>query len=222
MIKKIMQRTIKQVNTLVLLTGMFFSVVTLFPAAARASGMQQNPVQLLQYIADNMISGLRSNKATLKNNPGKVYQLAYRYVVPYADIAEMSRRVIPPQVWNNASGQERAQFEKKFTRLLIRTYASALTSYQDQEVRFFPVRGNVGAMSTVEVNSEIVSSSAQPIKVTYRLLKAGSVWRLYDMSVEGVSLIESFRSQFADILAEGNMSKLLNQLDRHNTAKRST
>lgn len=222
MIKKAMQRVSKRAHLFALSIGIVLSsVVTGLPIIAQAAP-QQDPVQLLQYIADNMVSGLRANKATLKNNPAKVYQLAYKYVVPYADLPEMSRRVIPPQVWNTANGREQQQFEQKFTRLLIRTYASALTSYQDQEVHFFPVRGNVNAMSTVEVNSEIVSSSAQPIKVTYRLIKLGSVWRLYDMSVEGVSLIESFRSQFADILANGNMATLLNALEKHNTEKRSS
>ena len=220
MIKQVVQRVINRRNMLFLWAGLM-SLVVVLPVSTHASP-QQDPVSLLKFIADNMISGLRANKATLKTNPAKVYQLAYRYVVPYADLSEMSRRVIPPQVWNSATKGQQAEFERKFTRLLIRTYASALTSYQDQEVHFFPVRGNPSAMSTVEVNSEIVSREAQPIKVSYRLLRAGSVWRLYDMSVEGVSLIESFRSQFSEILAEGNFARLLNELEKHDKGQRST
>lgn len=178
------------------------------------AAVQSDPVGLLKYIADNMIAELRANKATLKTKPGIVYSLAYRYVVPYADLPEMSKRVLPPKVWNNATAAQRSQFQKEFTRLVIRTYASALTSYRDQEVRFFPVRSGSG--NSVEVKSEITSSSSQPISVTYRLLKKGGAWKLYDMSVEGVSLISSFRSQFADILANGNMNDLLNRLSRHN------
>lgn len=180
-------------------------------AAAYAS--QSDPVGLLKYIADNMIRELRENKATLKTKPGIVYQLAYRYVVPYADVAEMSKRVLPPKVWNSATPAQRAQFQKEFTRLVIRTYASALTSYKDQEVHFFPVRGGGGS---VQVNSEITSSSSPAIRVSYRLLNKGGQWKLYDMSVEGVSLISSFRSQFADILANGNMDTLLSRLSKHN------
>ena len=184
-----------------------------------AGANQGNPVALLQYIADNMVDQLKANKATLKSKPQIVFKLAYQYVVPYADLAEMSRRVLPPAVWNGATPSQRVQFQKQFTTLLIRTYASALTSYQDQVVQFFPIRGNYQSERTVEVRSEIVSSSASPISVSYRLIHVGSVWRLYDMSVEGVSLIESFRSQFADILSTGDIQKLIDRLAGHNKGR---
>lgn len=181
-----------------------------------ASGVNQSdPVAMLQGIASNMIAQLKSNKATLKTKPQIVYSLARRYVVPYADLPEMSRRVLPPDVWNRATPAQRAQFQSQFTTLLMRTYASALTSYQDQEVTFYPVRGGTESGS-VEVSSEITSPTTDPIRVTYRLLRKGSVWRLYDMSVEGVGLIESFRSQFADILSQGDMNLLLQRMSSHN------
>src|SRR5437868_14554538 len=67
------------------------------PVQAAPTG---NSVSLLQYIADNMIAGLKSNKATLKSKPGTVYSLAHKYVVPYANLNEMSKRVLPPRIWN--------------------------------------------------------------------------------------------------------------------------
>lgn len=187
------------------------AVVT--PAQASPSG---DPVSLLQYIAKNMIDGLRANKATLKTKPTIVYNLAYKYVVPYANLNEMSKRVLPPRIWNSATDSQRKEFQKLFTTTVIRTYASALTNYQDQTIKFFPVRGGTGG-ATVEVNSQIVSSQNQPISVTYRLVHTGSGWRLYDMSVEGVSMLGSFRAQFADILSQGDMNTLLDRLSGHNT-----
>jgi phospholipid transport system substrate-binding protein len=184
-------------------------------ASTAYAGVSSDPVGLLKYIADNMISQLRDHKATLKTKPAIVYSIANRYVVPYADLPEMSKRVLPPKVWNSATASQKAQFQKEFTKLVIRTYASALTSYQDQQVKFFPVRG--GAGGNVEVKSEITSSTSSPVTVTYRLLRSGSGWKLYDMSVEGISLISSFRSQFADILANGNMNDLLARLSSHNS-----
>lgn len=184
--------------------------------AEAAAAMQGNPVALLQYIANNMIKQLKINKATLKTKPQTVYRLAYQYVVPYADLPEMSRRVLPPAIWNSSTSAQRMQFQKEFTTLLIRTYASALTSYEDQVVQFYPVRGGYQGLNNVEVSSEITGSNTN-VHVTYRLLRIGSVWRLYDMSVEGVSLIDSFRSQFADILSQGDMNLLLKRLARHNS-----
>lgn len=175
----------------------------------------QDPVSLLQNIANEMIAGLKQNKATLHSKPQVVYSLAYRYVVPHADLDEMSRRVLPAQIWNAATASQRQEFKKQFTLTLIRTYASALSSYQDQSVKFFPMRGSAG--NIVEVSGEITSPEAQPIRVSYQLIRAGNAFRLMDMSVEGVSMLDSFRSQFAEILSTGNMNELLRQLQVHNS-----
>lgn len=197
-----------QKNRTVVALIIFLSTWLMMATAWAAS---DNPVGLLQSIADNMIAGLKANKANLKSKPDVVYRLAYQYVVPYANLSEMSKRVLPPRIWNSATPEQRAQFQKLFTRTVIRTYASALTNYQDQTIRFFPVRGGLGG-GTVEVNSQIISSQSQPISVTYRLVKTGGGWRLYDMSVEGVSMLSSFRAQFADILSNGDMNTLLQRL----------
>lgn len=175
-----------------------------------------DPSSLLQYIANNMIAGLKSNKANLKTKPGTVYSLAYKYVVPYANLNEMSKRVLPPRIWNSATPAQRAQFQKLFTTTVIRTYASALSNYEDQTIKFYPVRGGASG-NTVEVSSQIMSSRSSPISVTYRLVRTGGGWKLYDMSVEGVSMLSSFRAQFADILGNGDMNTLLSRLSGHNT-----
>lgn len=203
-------RTNKLLLTFLIFTLSWFTCMTTY-----AQSTQGDPVGLLRYIANNMIAGLKTNKATLKSKPQIVYGLAYKYVVPYADLTEMSKRVLPPQIWNSATPAQRVQFQKEFTKTLIRTYASALTSYQDQVITFFPVRGSQG--KSVAVNSEISGSQGQPIQVSYRLLRVGSVWRLYDMSVEGVSMLDSFREQFSDMLAQGNMQQLLQRLSGHNS-----
>ncbi len=201
-----------------LLSAVLILCLTWFTSIAQAQS-QSDPVGLLRYIANNMIAGLKANKATLQSKPQIVYNLAYKYVVPYADLTEMSRRVVPPQVWNNATPAQRMQFQREFTRILIRTYASGLAAYQDQVVQFYPIRGGYAGKRTVEVNSEIRGGQGQAIRVTYRLLRNGSVWRLYDMSVEGVSMLDSFREQFADILGQGNMEQLLSRLSSHNSGR---
>lgn len=173
------------------------------------------PVTVLQGIASHMIAGLKANKATLKTKPTTVYNLAYQYVVPHADLAEMSKRVLPRDVWQKASQAQRQQFQKAFTTTLIRTYASALTSYQDQAIHFYPVRGGAQGKN-IEVNSEITGGGNEPIRVTYRMVRNQGDWKLYDMSVEGVSMLDSFRSQFADLLGHGDIQDLLARMNAHN------
>lgn len=176
---------------------------------------QSDPVNVLQSIADQMIQALKENKASLKTNPSVVYSYANKFVVPHADLAEMSKRVLPPDVWGRATPEQRAQFQKEFTTLLVRTYASALADYRDEVVKFYPVRGGYAGKSSVRVNSQIIRSNGPSIPVNYRLLWSDGEWKLYDMSVEGVSLLESFRSQFADKLATGDINDLIRAISAH-------
>ncbi|HEX2548803.1 MAG TPA: ABC transporter substrate-binding protein [Gammaproteobacteria bacterium] len=186
-----------------------------------ANAADNDPVSMLQTLANNMIAGLKSNQATLKSNPSVVYSLAYKIVVPKADIAYMSKSVIPPQTWNSATPAQRTQFESEFTKLLVRTYASALSDYTSQTVKFFPVRGGYQGKPNVTVSSQIIRTDGPSISVNYRLISTPNGWKLYDMSVEGVSIIESFRSQFAGKLAQGNMQSLVQDLMKHNKARGS-
>lgn len=205
-----------RINKILITTGISFLLLLMsFSLAFAGSG---GPVGLLQGIADQMIADLQKNKVTLKSNRQYVYSLAYKLVVPHVDVDEMSRRVLPPQTWSSASPSQRSSFEHQFIELLVHTYASALASYTDQTVEFYPIRGGYQGRQTVEVNSQITSESgAPPVSVKYRLINAGGVWKLYDMSVEGVSVIESFRSQFADDLAQGDLTTLTKHLSEHNS-----
>ena len=195
------------------LRGLIALLISLWAVMAIA---ESDPVAVVKSVADSMLSGLKSQKASLKKDPSVVFMLAKRIIVPHADLAEMSKRVLPPQTWNAATPAQRAAFQREFTTTLIRTYASALASYDNQTVEFFPVRGGYAGKSTVEVNSQINRPDGPPVAVRYSLVRSGGTWRLYDMTVEGVSMLESFRSQFADQLSRGDMANLLQVLKQHN------
>lgn len=205
-----MKKTFLLVPILVFLSGF----IALMPRMAAA----QDPVSMLNSVANQMISELKSHKATLKTNPSLVYSITNRVIVPHASLEAMSQHVLPPQTWKQATPAQRSEFERQFTKVLERTYASALANYTDQTVQFFPVRGGYQGRSTVTVQSQIVSSDGPPIHVSYQLLNSGSQWKLYDMTVEGISMLESFRSQFSDKLSSGNMNDLIATLKQHNSA----
>lgn len=196
-----------------------FFVLLLAVTTVYAAG--GGPVDMLQSVSNSMLNGLKQNKATLKKNPGVVYALARRIIVPHADLTQMSKRVLPAKTWNSASSAQRSDFQREFTTTLIRTYASALASYNDQTITFYPVRGGYADRQTVSVRSQINSPSGSPVSVTYSLIRSGGSWKLIDMTVEGVSMLQSFRSQFADQLSRGDMAELLAVLKRHNTSNDS-
>lgn len=174
------------------------------------------PTAMLRSMADRMISQLKSHQATLKSHPSIVFSFAREIVVPNADLDAMAMRVLPARTWTAATPQQRAQFKKEFTTTLIRTYASALAEYNDETVKFFPVRGGVSG-GAVKVDSQIIRNDGPAIAMSYSVIQAGGKWKLIDITVEGVSMLQSFRSQFADKLDREDMVALIKDLAQHNT-----
>lgn len=162
-----------------------------------------DPIALLQSISDQMLAGLKRERPNLKQDPTIVYRLVNKILVPHADVPGMSRSVLGREAWQNASSADQKAFTSAFKDLVIRTYSSALNAYTDESVEFLPLRGGYEGKTMVEVSSSIVRSDGPSVPVNYRLILVGGVWKLYDLNVEGVSLIQSFQSQFAEEIAQG-------------------
>ncbi|EKD77932.1 MAG: Toluene tolerance protein Ttg2D [uncultured bacterium] len=118
--------------------------------------------------------------------------------------------------WRSATAAQRAQFKQEFSYLVTTTYAAALSSYDNDKVFFQPLRENFAGRQTVQVNSVIVRKNGQRIAVNYNVVRAGDKWRVYDFSIENVSMVQSYRSQFASVLAQGGMPALLTRIQNHN------
>lgn len=174
---------------------------------------QSTPVPMLQNSANQIIDTLKKNKGSLKSNHQIIYQAVERYLLPNVDVNGMSRSVLGRQAWTKASAAERSQFSQAFTKLVIRTYASPLAEYTDEKVNFMPVRGSLEGRF-VRVNSTIVRPNGQTIPLTYSLVAQNGQWKIYDLSVEGVSLLQSFRSQFADALQNSSMQELIAKMNK--------
>lgn len=177
----------------------------------------ESPVPMLQNAAEQILQVLKQNKGKLEQNPQVIYQAVQRHLVPIVDVTGMSRSVLGRQAWIKATPSERSQFTRAFTQLVIRTYSKPLSSYQDEQVKFMPLRGAPSGRF-VRVNSLIVRPSAKDIPLAYSLVNKNGQWRVYDLSVEGVSLLQSFRSQFAQELRNGSMADLLKQMQQSKKA----
>lgn len=177
-----------------------------------------DPVSMLEQTSNQMINSLKTNKATINTNPTYVEGLARKILMPHVDVPTMSRLALGRNAWQSASNDQKKQFMQQFVTLLIRTYSTALASYTDQQIKFDPIRGGVDGKSRVQVNSKIIQSGGPSIPVSYRLVKRGSQWMVYDMSVDGVSLVQSFHSQFASEISKGGMNGLLTEMKKHNNA----
>jgi len=175
-----------------------------------------SPTVMLQNTTNEVVAALNANQATLKSNPKVAYRIINTSIVPHFDLEGMARSVIPRDVWAQTSPSQRAQFTQQFTNLLVRTYASALASYRNESIKYLPVRAGANSQR-VQVNSEIVRQNGPSINVSYRLIQLGQQWKIYDFSVDGISMLQSYRSQFSAQLSQGGgISSLIQKLSQHN------
>lgn len=174
---------------------------------------QSSPVPMLEEVAQQILSTLKTNKSKLKKNPTIIRTAVKKYLLPIVDTRGMARSVLGRQAWNKASPSERTQFIHAFTKLVIRTYANPLAEYTDETIQFLPLRGSIKGRF-VRINSIIKRSNGQNVPLSYSLVAKNGKWKIYDLSVEGVSLLQSFRSQFSHALQSSSMQNLIKQLEK--------
>lgn len=187
-------------------------------AAGSLLWAQPSPVPMLENSATNIVSTLKEHKPELKQNHKVIYQAVQRYLLPNVDVNGMSRSVLGRQAWSKASAAEKEEFKQVFTELVIRTYANPLAEYTDEQVKFLPYRSQVDARFA-RVNSVIIRSSGQNIPLSYSLVSINNQWKIYDLSVEGVSLLQSFRSQFGQALQGSSMHELIAEMRKNSKSR---
>ncbi|MCX7115747.1 MAG: ABC transporter substrate-binding protein [Gammaproteobacteria bacterium] len=193
-------------------------VIGVFIGLSQWGYAEAPPVQVLDRIAQNIVAVLKTHQSELKSNSKVINQAVEEYLLPHVDTVGMSRSVLGREAWHRASMQEKTAFTKAFTQLVIRTYATPLAKYQGETIRFHPIRGGVQGRF-VRVESEIVRPVGPPIPLDYSLVSLKGEWKIYDLSVEGVSLLQSYRSQFEDALRKNSVGELTDKLNNQAHAK---
>lgn len=170
-----------------------------------------SPLPMLQKSANGLTLSLAKNKSSLSSRK-VVYSIVNRHLMPLMDKTRMAQLVLGRSAWSSATPTQRQQFIAAFRNMVISTYASAFASYDGDQIKFSPIRGGVVGRSSVVVNSVIVRRSGQTIAISYNCRRVGSGWKVYDFSVENISMINSYRSQFASVLRSKGISGLIAQM----------
>jgi phospholipid transport system substrate-binding protein len=194
-------------------------LLSLFPVVNFAQELHSDPapIVMLKQTTSEMLSVLKENKADIQHNRDALYRIVNKVLVPHIDQDSMAQQVVGREYWANASTEDRQLFIQEFLKVIVRTYSAALTSYSNQEVKFSPLREEVGDKTHLEVKSQIVESTGSPVEINYRLVLAGEgQWKVRDFSVDGVSLVQNYHSQFAQALAQKGFSGLLKELSERN------
>lgn len=191
--------------------------VALLGLAGPAAAAAMSPTQTIQQTSEQVIARVQKDKDALREDPLRLSQLVDELVFPNFDFDRMGRWVLGKN-WKQASPAERTRFVEEFRGLLVRTYATALLEYSDRKISYLPDTTEPDARQAT-VRSEIEMPGAQPVPLTYRMVRTRDGWKVYDVSVEGVSLISTYRAAFAQEIRSGGMEGLLRSLSERNAGK---
>lgn len=170
----------------------------------------QSPDAVVKETSSGVISRIESDRAALEANPEGVYDLVNELVVPHFDFISMSRWVLGKS-WKTASAEQRTDFVEQFKTLLVRTYARALLEYSGQEVKYFPVEQKPNSKLAI-VKTELTSEGSQPFPIAYRMHQKSEAWKVIDVSVDGVSLISTYRGSFTSQIKKEGIDSLIQKL----------
>ena len=186
------------------------AAVFLLSSFAMAATTIEDPQTIVRQTGDRVLSEVTSRKAELEARPELIYPLVESTVVPHFDFRKMSQSALG-QFWRKATDVQKEALTNEFRQLLVRTYASALLGYSGQQIQYLPVQYRQGD-NRVMVPTRIASGGAPPIPVNYRLTLNDETWMVYDVIIDGVSLITNYRSQFATEVRRGGIDGLISSL----------
>ena len=207
------------------LVAPFLTVLALAVAPAGAGLAQaidqSNPEALVRAVSQDVLTTIKADKDLRSGNIVKINALVETRILPYVDFSRMTASAVGRH-WNAASTEQKQKITAEFRQLLVFTYAGALSEVRDQTIRFRPTR--IAPEDTeAEVRSQVVQPrGGDPMQLDYRLVKEGAVWKIVDLNVLGIWLVETYRASFNAEVNKGGIDGLIKTLvDKNATLARA-
>ncbi|MDW8467657.1 MAG: ABC transporter substrate-binding protein [Burkholderiales bacterium] len=189
-----------------------FALVALAPAHAFAAAL--GPEALVRAVTAQVLEAIRSDPDLQAGDRKKMLALAEEKVLPHVDFQEATRLAVG-RAWASATPVERAQLVAEFRAMLVRVYSAAIERYRGQTMEVLPVRVPADATEAV-VRNRYLRPGAPPVPVEYAMRKTPDGWKIYDVRVEGVSLVLAWRAEFEAIAREAGIEGLIRRLREKN------
>ena len=184
-----------------------------FALAAAAQGLA--PDQLVQKINDEVLAAIKSDKDLAAGDKQKAVKLAEEKVLPYIDF-EQATRLAVGRAWSQASPEQKKRLVSEFRNMLVRTYSNAVQGYQGQTLKVLPARGKQDPEDTT-VRTQFIRAGGQPLPIEFHMRQTDKGWKVYDIVVEGVSLVMTYRSEFDAVVKQEGIDGLIKRLAQKNT-----
>ncbi|TCJ18529.1 ABC transporter substrate-binding protein [Parasulfuritortus cantonensis] len=175
------------------------------------------PDTLARNTTNEVIQIVKQDDDIRNGRASKIYSVVETKILPHFDFQRMTKLAVARN-WNTATPEQQDRLVDEFRALLVRTYAASLSSVAEYKVDFKPLRMAAGDTDVV-VNSEVSKPGAPPITIDYRMEKMSDAWKVYDVMVDGVSLVTVYRNSFNSEVRKGGIDGLIETLSRRNQRK---
>jgi phospholipid transport system substrate-binding protein len=197
----------------------WFVSCTLAVSAALPARADTAPDELIRRVSNEVIESVKADKAIQAGDVSRIITLVDTKVMPHVNFQRMTASSVGRN-WRSATPEQQKRLQEEFKTLLVRSYAGALTQVKDQTVHLKPMRSNPGDTEVV-VRTE-VRGKGEPVQLDYRLEKSGDSWKIYDVNVLGVWLVEQYRVSFNQEITAGGIDGLIAKLaERNKSAPKS-
>jgi phospholipid transport system substrate-binding protein len=191
-------------------------------AAAPGAALAQKPVdakgppsEFVQTVGNNALDAVKKDQSVKSGDPHKINQIVNEYVLPYVNL-EKTTRLAAGRYWRQATPQQQHDLVQAFKGTLVRTYGGAFTRVDQQSaLTILPFRGDPNADDVV-VRSTLSQGNGPSVGLDYRLEKTPEGWKIYDLNVEGIWLIQNYRNQFAQQISQNGIDGLIAALNKQN------
>lgn len=192
------------------------SVAPIAQAAGSCEGAtHDDALALVRDTTNKLFAAVEANNDVLSENPARARELVEEYITPHVDLEGFSRLVLGKH-WRRATVEQQKEFLAQFHTLVLRTYATAVTSYTGIEVQYLPMREETRE-NFATVRTVIPRSDGEGVKVHYRLHCRNNVWKLFDVSIAGVSMVTTYRTAFSAEINKSGIDGLIKVLAQKNS-----
>ena len=177
------------------------------PAAADPNG----PTEVVQHAAQSMLTELDKDRDGYRKDPAKVEQLVNKYLLPHFD-TEFAARLVLGQYWRTATPEQRKRFVDAFYHSLLTNYGSAIVDFTPDRLKIFPSKPESDA-TRATVRTEVKRSNGDRVSVNYYMRKTPEGWKAWDVVIDGISYVNSYREDFGPQIANQGIDAVIKRLE---------
>src|SRR5262245_22131242 len=190
--------------------------ISFFVGVSARSADYAPPDVLARNVTEEVLKIIRADKELQAGNQKKVVELIESKIAPHFEFTSMTRLAMGRN-WSQANADQKKALTQEFRVLLVRTYTTAFTQYRDQTIEYRPLKLAPG--ETDVVVKSLIKTSGQPLTVDYRMEKTDRGWKVYDVKIEGISLVENYRGTFNAEIQKSGIDGLIKSLSDKNKAQ---